>query len=202
MFRVFFFIFISFTTFGSISITAENLSKAKLLELFLKDNFYLESEYITTSKEMLQSDINLVIISEKVEVSLFSKLIYKKKEYIINSTHVSSINIHGEDIAYFSDKLLQIPYLVLVNNTLYINGYEFLENEILRKILIETLNEKFDKLKIKESSKVKSTDSKNKTDITKITNTIIYILVIGIVFFLLFLGFSIKKRFGNPFKGD
>ena len=202
MFKLFFFIFTSFSCFSSISITAENLSEAKLLELFLRDRFYLESESFNISKKIVKSDINLVIIHEKGDSSLLSKVIYNKKEYIIDSLRVNPISIHGEILAYFSDKNLKIPYIVWTDNIIYINGNEVLENQILQKILIEVLNEKFDRLKIKETSKEIFPDSSDKKDISKITNIIILILSIGVTFFIIFLGFSVKNKFGNSFKGD
>ena len=203
MFKIIFFLITTFSLFGEISIVSNNKINEKLMYTFLLDNFQLKPEDIKFNKKKLTENDLVITIYDDLSFSknFYSKIIYNKKEYLISKEAANDMVIDGDTIAFFSNSFNKTAFIIRDTRNIYINGIFFLNNQILKEVLINYFihNNLLEKNVVSSSKISKKLKVK---DISNVTTSVISFLSIGIFLFIGFLLFSIVKKFGNPFEGD
>lgn len=201
MYKIIAFLLLINVSFADIYISADNKNSSIIFKNFLIENFSLESENIFLKEGLINSDINFILLENKnSEKNNYSKVLYKNKEYIFDNENIPKLSIDGLIIAKFISPWSETPFIIEKNKTIYINNINSIKNTELKKILIEYLS--IYSPIFKQINKTNIIVKNNQKDITNITNGIIIFLVIGISFFISFLAISIKRKFGNSFKGE
>lgn len=213
MYKIILYFIICFNLFSqSLTIEGQEVDK-KLLKLYLLEKYELLKEDISIENVIDSNNINIpkivLLNDELVESSgvyseiVIEELSLKNKSYLINETNVKKYKETGEVFAKFESPSGSVPYLWRDNQReiYYVNGVELLSDKNLQIVFDEFLKRII--IKDLKNKEIKVVDTTPKTqDISKVTNKVLLVFFLGVVVLLFFLGKSVKKGYGDPFKGE
>ena len=206
MFKILLYLFLTITIFSKDLIIQGNETSKKLLRNYLVKKYELKDINIVFEKNENAEIIGTIEILKdnyKKNSGTFMSVISYGEQIQIEKTAVSDYEFKGEVFSYFDSESKKIPYIWQEesNGNYFINGENILYDENLQYIFGKFLkNQLISELKIKE---VKAQGVKKQgTDITKVTNNILLIFLLGIIIMLFFLSRSVRKGYGDSFKGE
>lgn len=206
MFKILLYLFLTITIFSKDLIIQGNETSKKLLRNYLVKKYELKDINIVFEKNENAEIIGTIEILKdnyKKNSGTFMSVISYGEQIQIEKTAVSDYEFKGEVFSYFDSESQKIPYIWQEesNGNYFINGENILYDENLQYVFEKFLkNQLISELKIKE---VKAQGVKKQgTDITKVTNNILLIFLLGIIIMLFFLSRSVRKGYGDSFKGE
>lgn len=209
MFKILLYLFFTITIFSKDLIIQGDETSKKLLKNYLVKKYELKDINIVFEKtEDLEiigtiGTIEILKYNFKETAGTFRRIVSYGEQIQIGKTAVYDYEFKGEVFAYFDSEFKKIPYIWQEesNGNYFINGENILYDENLQYVFEKFLkNQLISELKIKE---VKGQGiKKQSTDITRVTNNILLIFLIGIIIMVFFLSKSVRKGYGDSFKGE
>lgn len=206
MFKILLYLFLALTVFSKDLIIQGNETSKKLLRNYLVKKYELEDINIVFEKNENSEVIGTIEILKdnyKKKVGTFRSIVSYGEQTQIEKTAVYDYELKGEVFAYFDLGEKKIPYISQeeINGNYFLNGENVLYDENLQYVFEKFLkNQIISELKIKD---VKAQGVKKQgTDITRVTNNILLIFLLGIFVMLFFLSKSVRKGYGDSFKGE
>ncbi len=206
MFKILLYLFLTITVFSKDLVIKGNDTNKKLLRNYLIEKYELSNINIVFEKTDDLETIGTIDILQdehKKSAGTFRSLVSYGEQTQIEKIVVSDYEFKGEVFAYFDSNRKKVPYIWQeeINGIYFINGEKLLYDEKLQYIFGKFLkNQLVSELKIKENKN--QNIKKQSTDITRVTNNILLIFLLGIIIMLFFLSKSVRKGYGDSFKGD
>lgn len=192
MFKVITIFFILFQLNYSFTVETTDLRKEKL---FFN---WMDTKFKVNKKSAKNFKIN-IYEGNNENGNIFEKVTFNEKVFYIEPIEVCDVDIKNEAIIYFYSTWKKIPYLWKENNELYINGWDFLDNEKLGDVLALYLETQHKNIFIK-NSKVEILYENKKIDISFLTKVLLFVLGMSVLILIFIVKKSIKKGYGNPFR--
>lgn len=192
MFKVITIFFILFQLNYSFTVETTDLRKEKL---FFN---WMDTKFKVNKKSAKNFKIN-IYEGNNENGNIFEKVTFNEKAFYIEPIEVCDVDIKNEAIIYFYSTWKKIPYLWKENNELYINGWDFLDNEKLGDVLALYLETQHKNIFIK-NSKVEILYENKKIDISFLTKVLLFVLGMSVLILIFIVKKSIKKGYGNPFR--
>lgn len=206
MFKILLYLFMTLTIFSKDLIIQGDETSKKLLKNYLENKYELKDINIVFEKNESSETIGTIEMLKynyKETAGTFRRMIAYGEEIQIEKTSVYDYEFKGEVFVYFVSESKKIPYIWQeeVKGNYFVNGEEILYDKNLQYIFEKFLkNQLISELKIKEI-KAQGIEKKS-TDITKVTNNILLIFLFGIIIMVFFLSKSVRKGYGDSFKGE
>ncbi|MGL5055570.1 MAG: hypothetical protein ACRC54_07850 [Fusobacteriaceae bacterium] len=206
MFKILLYLFLAITTFSKDLIIQGDSTNRKLLKNYIEKKYELKDINIVFEKNESSEIIGTIEILKynyKETAGTFRRMISYGEQVQIEKTAVYDYKFKGEVFAYFDSESKKIPYIWQeeTRGNYFINGEDILYDENLQYIFEKFLkNQLISDLKIKEI-KVQEIEKPGK-DITRVTNNILLIFLFGIIIMVFFLSKSVRKGYGDSFKGE
>lgn len=206
MFKILIYLFMTVLVFSKDLVIKGNETDKKLLRNYLIKKYELNNVNIVYRNGGNVETIGTIEIlrdNNNKNAGSFRSIISYGEQIEIEKIIVSDYEFKGKIFAYFESGSKKIPYIWQeeVNGHYFLNGEKLLYDEKLQ-FVFETFLKKqlISELKIKE---IKKQDmNKQSTDITKVTNNILLIFLLGIIIMVFFLTKSVRKGYGDSFKGE
>lgn len=192
MFKVITIFFILFQLNYSFTVETTDLRKEKL---FFN---WMDTKFKVNKKSAKNFKIN-IYEGNNENGNIFEKVTFNEKAFYIEPIEACDVDIKNEAIIYFYSTWKKIPYLWKENNELYINGWDFLDNEKLGDVLALYLETQHKNIFIK-NSKVEILYENKKIDISFLTKVLLFVLGMSVLILIFIVKKSIKKGYGNPFR--